>query len=214
VANLWQLAVGNRLGLHILHLGRRNEAPVLGVCAHNQALEHDAAELIAAGTRGQVQNADVVRELICAAPRLGVYHLQPVARKLQTNSQSWGWDRAENLIHLYDMLRETPPGEIAGVTLVFFPLQNVQAAIVLTAFAAGPRDQEVQRHAFRLASTYAGTGVQVRRPILPRRWLERAMHVEISLAQAQVRRHGIIRIDEMSAFWHPPIGTGNPDRPS
>jgi hypothetical protein len=213
LANLWQLAVGARLGLHIIHLGSGEEAPLLAVSALNPALERDATDLVATGTQGQVQNADILPELICAAPGVGVYHLQPAARNLQTNSQSWGWDRADNLIHLYGLLRETPAGEIAGVTLVFFPFQNMQAATLLTAFAVGPAHREMLRHAYRLASTYAGTGVHVRRPIFQRRWLERAMHVEVSLGMAQMRRHGVIRVDEMSAFWHPPIGTANPAQP-
>lgn len=213
VTNLWQLAIGSRLGLHILHLGRDGEPPTLAVHSPNRALEQDAADLVASSTQGEVRNADLLPDLVCAAPQVGVYHLQPASRNFQSNSQSWGWDRADNLIHLYTLLRRTPPGQIAGVTLAFMPLQQVQGVTVFTTFAVGPESQQVVRHAYGLAATYAGTGVQVRRPLAQRRWLSRAMHAQVSIGMAQVRRHGIIRAEELSAFWHPPIGTDNPTQP-
>jgi hypothetical protein len=216
VANLWQLAVGSRLGLHILHLGWTDEPPVLAVSSPNRALELDASDLVATSTQGEVQDGDILPDLICAAPRVAAYHLQPTARDLQSNSQSWGWDRADNLLHLFNLLRRTPPGQIAGVTVAFMSLQGVQGVTVLTAFAVGPAHERMTRHAYRIASTYAGTGVRVRRPFLQRRWLSRAMRTQVSIGMAQVRRHGIIRADELSAFWHPPIGTGadNPAQPT
>jgi hypothetical protein len=212
-ANLWQLAIGSRLGLQIVHLGHKGEPPILAVHAANRGLEQDAADLVAASTQGDVRNADLLPDLICAAPRVGVYHLQPVARNFQSNTQSWGWDRADNLIQLYNLLRRTPPGQIAGVAVAFMPIQAVLGATVVTAFAVGPASQEVARQAYGLAATYAGTGVRVRRPLRQRRWLSRAMRAQVSIGMAQVRRHGIIRVDELSAFWHPPIGTDNPTQP-
>jgi hypothetical protein len=214
LANLWQLAIGSRLALHVIQLGHCDRAPALAVTAPNRALERDAADLMATGTRGEIQEADIVPELVCAAPRIGVYHLQPVARSLQSNSQSWGWDRADNLLHLYHLLRRTTPGVIAGVALVFVPLQNMQGAAVLTAFAAGPEGYPVLRHAYRLAATYAGTGVKVRRPLMQRRWLRRCMRMQVSLGLAPLRGHGIIRVEEMSALWHPPLASSSPGQPA
>jgi hypothetical protein len=210
VANLWQLAIGSSLGLHIIHLGRDGEPPALAVHSPNRALEQDAARLISSSTAGTVVNADLLPDLVCAAPRVGVYHLQPTSRNFQSNSRSWGWDRADNLIHLYALLKTTPPGQIAGVTLAFVPLQSVQGVTVITAFAVGSAGQQVARHAYGLAATYAGTGVRVRRPLAQRRWLSRAMRAQVSISMAQVRHHGIIRAEELSAFWHPLIGTDNP----
>jgi hypothetical protein len=160
-----------------------------------------------------VRNADLLPDLVCAAPEVGVYHLQPVARNFESNSQSWGWDRADNLGHLYALLRRTPPPLIAGVTLAFMPLQQLQGVTVLTAFAAGPAGRQVARLAYGVAATYAGTGVRVRRPMAQRRWLSRAMRAQVSLGLAPMRRHGIIRAEELSALWHPPIGSDNPTQP-
>ena len=189
VANLWQLAIGSRLGLHIIHLGRDGEAPALAVHSPNRSLEGDAAELLASSTDSAVLSADLLPDLICSAPRVGVYHLQPVSRNFQSNSQAWGWDRADNLSHLYALLRKTPPGQIAGVALAFLPLQELQGVTVFTAYAVGPPRAEVTRHAYGLAATYAGTGVRVRRPLAQRRWLSRAMQARVSIGMAQVRRH-------------------------
>ncbi len=213
VANLWQLALGSSIALHVVQLGHCDGPPALAVATPNRALERDAADLVATGTRGEVQEADILPELVCAAPAVGVYHLQPAARSLQSNSESWGWDRADNLLHLYDLLGRTSPGVIAGVALVFVPLQSMQGAAVLTAFAAGPAGSPVLRHAYRLAATYAGTGVRVRRPFMQRRWLRRCMSSRVSLGLAPLRGHGIIRVEEMSAFWHPPLAPSYPAQP-
>jgi hypothetical protein len=214
VANLWQLAIGSRLGLHVLHLGRAEEGPCLAVHSPNRALERDAADLVASTTQAEARDAQLLPDLICAAPSVSVYHLQPVPRNFQSNSQSWGWDRADNLIHLYTLLGRTPAGSIAGITLAFLPLQQVQGVTLVTAFAVGPAGRDVSRQAYGLAATYAGTGVRVRRPVAQRRWLSRAMQAQVSIGMAQVRRHGVIRAEELSAFWHPPVGTGNPTQPS
>lgn len=214
VANLWQLAIGSRLALHVVQFGKCDGPPALAIAAPNRALERDAADLIATGTQGEVQEADILPDLVCAAPRIGVYHLQPAARSLQSNSESWGWDRADNLLHLYHLLRQTSPGVIAGVALVFMPLQDMQGAAVLTAFAAGPAGHPVLRHAYRLAATYAGTGVKVRRPLMQRRWLRRCMRSQVSLGLAPLRGHGIIRVEEMSAFWHPPLASNSAAQPT
>ena len=103
---------------------------------------------------------------------------------------------------------------IAGAALVFVPLGGMQGAVVLTAFAAGPSDHPVLRHAYRLAATYAGTGVKVRRPLMQRRWLRRCMRSQVSLGLAPLRGHGIIRVEEMSAFWHPPLAPSSPAQPT
>ena len=214
LANLWQLAIGSRLALHVIQLGHCDGPPALAVATPNRALERDAIDLVATGTRSEVQEADIVPELICAAPSIGVYHLQPTARGLQSNSESWGWDRADNLLHLYHLLRRTCPGVIAGVGLVFVPLQHMQGAAVLTAYAAGPAGSPVLRLAYRLAATYAGTGVKVRRPLMQRRWLRRCMRSQVSLGLAPLRGHGIIRVEEMSALWHPPLASSSPAQPA
>jgi hypothetical protein len=212
-ATLWQLAVGSSLGLHIVHFGREGEAPALGVLSPNPAVERDAAMLLASSTAGEVESANLLPDLICTAPAVGAYHLQPTSRGFESNSASWGWDRADNLINLYALLRATPPGQIAGVAAVFVPLPNLQCVAVLTVYAAGPNDQELRRRAFGLAATYAGTGARVRRPLVQRRWLIGAMRAQVSIGMAQMRRHGTIRAEELSAFWHPPIGSASPAVP-
>jgi hypothetical protein len=221
VANLWQLAIGSSLALHVVQLGHCDGPPPLGVATPNPALERDAADLVAAGTRGEVQEAGIVPDLVCAAPRVAAFHLQPAARRLRSNSESWGWDRADNLLHLYDLLTRTRPGTMAGAALVFVPLQDMQGAAVLTAYAAGPvsglaypAGEPVLRLAYRVAATYAGTGVRVRRPLMQRRWLRRCMSGQVSLGLAPFRGHGIIRVEEMSAFWHPPLAISSPAQPS
>lgn len=214
VANLWQLAIGSSLALHVIQLGRCDQPAALAVASPNSALERDAADLVASGVQAEARDAGIVPELMCAAPSVGVYHMQPMARGLQSNSQSWGWDRADNLLHLYDLLNRTSPGVIAGVGLVFVPLRDMRCAAILTAYAVGLAHQAVERYAYRLASTYAGTGVKVRRPLMPRRWLRRCMGTQVSLGLAPMRRHGIMRVEEMSAFWHPPLVVSSPPQPA
>jgi hypothetical protein len=62
---------------------------------------------------------------------------------------------------------------------------------------------ESQRAAYALSATFAGTGARVARLINPRRFLRRALQAQVATSVSWLRPHSVIRVEEMSAFWHP-----------
>src|SRR5207302_11480603 len=132
-----------------------------------------------------------------------VRHITPTYRGFQTNTKSWGWDRADNLHDTYELLGKVQPGLIAGFALAFRTLPQLRAATAMAVFAAGPTSMDTERLAFSLAATYAGTGARVSRLLNPRRFLRRALQARVSTSVSWFRPHSVIRAEEMSAFWHP-----------
>jgi hypothetical protein len=92
---------------------------------------------------------------------------------------------------------------IAGFVLAFRTLPSLNAATAMMAFAAGKDPHESERVAYSLAATYAGTGARVSRLINPRRFLRRGLRAQVSTSISWLRPHSVIRVEEMSAFWHP-----------
>ncbi len=198
---LWQQSAGSCLALFML--GRGDGRPVLAAASPNPLIAEDAAEVIARAVDGIAEPGFLLVEEILAAPHVGVRHITPIHRGFRSDSQSWGWDRADNLHDTYELLARVPPGRIAGFVLAFRTLPGLNAATSMMVFAAGTDRHEAERAVYALASTYAGTGARVSRLLNPRRFLLRGLRAQVSTSISWLRPHSVIRVEEMSAFWHP-----------
>ncbi len=198
---LWQQSAGSTLALFLL--GRGDGEPVLGAASPNPLIEEDAGDAIARAVGAAAEPGFVLVEEILSAPCVGVRHITPTYRAFKSDSQSWGWDRADNLHDTYDLLARVPPGRIAGFALAFRTLPGLQAATSMLVFAAGSEAHESERAAYALATTFAGTGARVSRLLNPRRFLRRTLGAQVATTVSWLRPHSVIRVEEMSAFWHP-----------
>jgi len=198
---LWQQSAGSTLALFLM--GRGDGTPILGAASPNPLVEEDAADVISRAVDAPVEPGFVLIEEILSAPHIGVRHITPVFRDFKSDSRSWGWDRADNLHDTYDMLGRVPPGRIAGFALAFRTLPGLHAATSMLVFAAGTEQHESQRASYALAATFAGTGARVSRLLNPRRFLRRTLHAQVATSVSWLRPHSVIRVEEMSAFWHP-----------
>jgi hypothetical protein len=198
---LWQQSAGSTLALFLV--GRGDGRPQLGVASPNRLVAEDAADVVARAVDGAAEPGFVLIEEILSAPHLGVRHITPMYRGFRTDSQSWGWDRADNLHDTYDLLRRVPAGRVAGFVLAFRTLPGLLGLTSMMVFAAGGDRAEVERVVYSLAATYAGTGARVSRLLNPRRFLVRGMRAQVSTTISWLRPHSVIRVEEMSAFWHP-----------
>jgi hypothetical protein len=198
---LWQQSAGSTLALFLI--GRGDGVPVLGAASPNPLVEEDAADVIARAVDAPAEPGFVLVEEILSAPCIAVRHIAPVFRGFKTDTRSWGWDRADNLHDTYDLLGRVPPGRIAGFGLAFRTLPRLNAATSMMVFAAGTDEHEAQRTAYALAATFAGTGARVSRLLNPRRFARRTLQAQVATSVSWLRPHSVIRIEEMSAFWHP-----------
>jgi hypothetical protein len=198
---LWQQSAGSTLALFLL--GRGDGQPVLGAASPNRLVEEDAADVIGRAVESAAEPGFVLVEEILSAPFVGVRHITPIFRDFKTDSRAWGWDRADNLHDTYDLLARVPPGRIAGFALAFRTLPGLNAATSMMVFAAGAVEHETERASFALAATFAGTGARVSRLLNPRRFLRRTLRAQVATSVSWLRPHSVIRVEEMSAFWHP-----------
>jgi len=198
---LWQQSAGSTLSLFLI--GRGDGRPLLGATSPNPLIAEDAADVIARAVEGTAEPGFVLIEEILAAPHIGVRHVTPMYRGFRSDSQSWGWDRADNLHDTYDLLTRVEPGRIAGFVLAFRTLPGLNAATAMMVFAAGTDRDETERAVYALAATYAGTGSRISRLVNPRRFLLRGLRAQVSTSISWLRPHSVIRVEEMSAFWHP-----------
>jgi hypothetical protein len=198
---LWQQTAGSTLALFLL--GRGDGELVLGAASPNPLVEEDAADVIARAVESTAEPGFVLVEEILSAPSVGVRHIAPMFRNFRADTRAWGWDRADNLHDTYDLLTRVPPGRIAGFALAFRTLPGLNAATSMLVFAAGNVEHESERMSFALASTFAGTGARVQQLLNPRRFLRRALRAQVATTVSWLRPHSVIRVEEMSAFWHP-----------
>lgn len=198
---LWQQSAGSTLALFLL--GRGDGTPVLGAASRNPLVEEDAADVIARAVESAAEPGFVLVEEILSAPYVGVRQITPVFRDFKADARAWGWDRADNLHDTYDLLARVPPGRIAGFGLAFRTLPGLNAATSMVVFAAGTVEHESERASYALAATFAGTGARVSRLLNPRRFLRRTLHAQVATSVSWLRPHSVIRVEEMSAFWHP-----------
>jgi len=123
---LWQQSAGSTLALFLL--GRGDGRVMLGTASPNALIEEDAADVIGRAVDASVEPGFVLVEEVLSAPEVGVRHITPQYRAFKSDSQSWGWDRADNLHDTYDMLSRVPPGRIAGFGIAFRTLPGLTAA--------------------------------------------------------------------------------------
>lgn len=200
VQNLWQMGLGNTLGLYIIGTG--DGKTILAVSSPNQALEQEAASLIVADCEGIAEDGDLIPEQILAHKEISAYHLIPINRDVRENSKSWGWQRVDPLNGTFAALERVPEATIAGFGLTMRSLPSEKAAAIMCVFSSGPESKMIS---YKIASSFAGIGVMVMRPSLQRRFVHRAMQVKVPIILSFMRPQCVLPIDELSAFWHPKI---------
>lgn len=195
LADLWQLTSGRGLGLLLLGLGERL---MLGVTAAHTGIEEAVASTIADQCGGAVQLGWMVPQMVDAATEIAAVNLVPTDRRIAVESRTFGWQRSDPLRGTFLALVNVPPGAFAGVALSLRALPDLDFALSLGAFAAGP---SAASQVARLASTFGGIGVRLRRPMLQRRAAKRMV------GGALRRPASIHRVEVVALFWHPPYGS-------
>ena len=195
LADLWQLTSGRGLGLFLFGLGDR---VMLGVTAAHSGIEEAAASTIADQCGGAVEPGWMVPEMVGAATEIAAVNLVPTERHIALESRTYGWQRSDPLRGTFLALVNLPPGALAAVALSLRALPSLGFALSLGAFAAGP---SAASHAARVASTFGGIGVRLRRPVLQRRAARRML-------QGALRRPASVRrVEVVAHFWHPPYAS-------
>jgi|ERR1035437_34552 hypothetical protein len=204
VASLWQLSVGAALGLYII--GMAGEEPMLGVHSSREDVEEAAADLVAGEVEGRVLYGGHIPELILSQREVSALRMIPSSRNLRDHSSTWGWQKVDPLKATYNLLARLDArtfggqrmvygkGSIAGIGMVFRSLPDLNCLSCITAFASG---QDAKYTASKVAASYAGVGIKLRSPIMPRKAVERCLSARMG------RPWVTIRADEASIFWHP-----------
>lgn len=196
LAALWQLTSGRGLGLFLLGLGER---VMLGVRAAHPGIEEAAASTIADQCGGSVEAGLMVPEMLDASTDVAAVNLVPTDRHIAVESRTFGWQRTDPLRGTYLALVNAPDGALAGVALSLRALPDLAFAVSLGVFAAGDSAGPV---AARVAATFGGVGVRLRRPVLQRRAARRMLRGVLR------RPVSIRRVEVVALFWHPPYGAG------
>jgi hypothetical protein len=199
LADLWQLTSGRALGLFII--GLHGERVALGVHCHNQYVEDTAAATISDHCGGSVEPGWAIGQMIDIADDVAAVNMDPADRHLAVDSSTFGWQRTDPLRGTFHALTHLHPATVAGVGITLRSLPNLECMMSLTAFCAGP---DAGLTAMKIASTYAGVGVKLRRPLRQRRAIRRTLNSEIR------RPFSRKRIEIVSLFWHPPYGQDAP----
>lgn len=195
LADLWQLTSGRGLGLFLFGLGDR---VMLGVSAAHSGIEEAVASTIADQCGGGVEPGWMVAEMIASASEIAAVNLVPTDRHLALESRTYGWQRSDPLRGTFLALVNLPAGTLAAVALGLRALPSLEFALSLGAFAAGP---SAASHLARVASTFGGIGVRLRRPIRQRRAADRML-------QGALRRPACVRrVEVVAHYWHPPYAS-------
>ncbi|MDQ6855948.1 MAG: hypothetical protein M3Z57_02590 [Candidatus Dormibacteraeota bacterium] len=197
LADLWQLTSGRGLGLFLFGFGDRDRV-MLGVTAAHSGIEEVAASTIADQCGGAVEPGWMVLEMVTGATELAAVNLVPTDRHIALESRTFGWQRSDPLRGTFLALLNLPPGALVAVALSLRALPSLGFALSLGAFAAGP---SAASNVARVASTFGGIGVRLRRPVLQRRAARRMM-------QGVLRRPASVRrVEVVAHFWHPPYAS-------
>jgi hypothetical protein len=195
LADLWQLTSGRGLALFLFGLGDR---VMLGVAAGHSGIEEAAASTISDQCGGAVEPGWMVGEMVDAATDVAAVNLVPADRHMAVESRTFGWQRSDPLRGTFLALASAPPGVMAAVAITLRALPDLDFAVSLGAFAVGPSPAT---HVARVASTFGGIGVRLRRPLLQRRAARR-------MIRGALRRPASIRrVEVVALFWHPPYGS-------
>ncbi len=195
LADLWQLTAGRGLGLFLLGVG---DGLMLGVTALHSGMEEAAAATIADQCGGAVEPGWMVPEMVRAAGDIAAVNLVPTERHIDVESRTYGWQRSDPLRGTFLALRHLPLGVVGGVSLSLRALPRLGFALSLGAFVAGPA---AAGHVVRVAATFGGIGVRLRRPLLQRRAVRR-------MVEGRLRRPAAVRrVEVVARFWHPPYAS-------
>ncbi len=195
LAGLWQLTSGRGVGLFLFGVGGRL---MLGVTAAHSGVEEAVASSIADQCGGAVEAGWMIPEMVDAATEIAAVNLVPTNRHLQVESRTFGWQRSDPLRGTFLALLNVPVGGLAGVAVSLRALPDLDFAVAIGAFAAGP---SAPAQVARVASTFGGVGVRLRRPLLQRRAARRM------LGGALRRPASVHRVEVVALFWHPPYGS-------
>lgn len=195
LADLWQLTSGRAIGLYLF--GMHGDRVMLGVQSHNEYVEQAAASMIADQSGATVEPGWAITQVIDLAEEVAVVNLVPTDRNLALESQTFGWQRTDPLRGAYTALSNLDSQTVAGVGITLQALPNLTFVVSMAVFACGPG---AGLTAVRVASTYGGVGVRLRRPFRQRRALEKVLNASMRRPQS------IKRVEITALYWHPPYG--------
>ncbi len=199
VADIWQLTSGRAVGLFLL--GLRGERVMLGVHCQTPYVEELVASTVADHCGGTVEPGWVISQMIDVAEDVSLVNMVPTERNLALDSKTFGWQRTDPLRGAFNTLANIDSQTMAGIGLTLRATPNLQFVTSLSAFAIGP---DAGMTAIRLASSFGGVGVRLRRPFRQRRALHRTL-------EAQMRRPWTrARVEVVALYWHPPYGQDVP----
>jgi hypothetical protein len=98
-------------------------------------------------------------------------------------------------------LSNLPSDTVAGIGLTLRALPDLTWVVSLAAFAVG---DGAGLTCVRVASSYGGVGVRLRRPFRQKRALRKVLDASLRRPQS------IKRVEVVSLFWHPPYGQDAP----
>jgi len=178
--------------------GMRGRGVSLGVHCSSSYVEDLAASTISDHIGGQVEPGWIISEMIDVADDAAIINLVPTDRNLAINSATFGWQRTDPLRGVFSALTNVPSDSMAGVGLSLRAMPHLRFLVSVAAFAVGPGSGPL---AVRVATSFAGVGVRLRRPFLQRRAIHRTL-------SARVRRPASVkRVEEVTLYWHPPYGS-------
>jgi hypothetical protein len=178
--------------------GMGGRGVTLGVHCNTPYVEDLAASTIADHCGGQVEPGWAISQMIDVADEASVINLVPTDRNLVIQSNTFGWQRSDPLRGVYSALTNVPSESMAGVGISLRSVPNLRFVFSMAAFAAGPGSGPL---AVRVATSFAGVGVRLRRPFRQRRAIHRTL-------EANLRRPASVkRVEEVTLYWHPPYGS-------
>lgn len=195
VADLWQVTAGRGLALFTFGFGAR---VVLGVRCPHAGVEEAAAGVVADQCGGAIESGEIVEEIAGSSLETAAVNLVPTERRLALESRTFGWQRSDPLRGTFLALRATPAGALSAVALSLRALPDLAFVASLGAFVTG---RGARNHAVRLAASFGGVGVHIRRPVLQRQSARRM------LAGALRRPAAVVRTEVVARYWHPPYAS-------
>ena len=199
LADLWQLTSGRAIGLYLF--GLHGDRVMLGVHCHHDYVEAAAASMIADQTGAAVEPGWAISQLIEVADDMSVVNLVPTERNLALDSKTFGWQRTDPLRGTFVALSNVPRDTVAGVGLTLRALPDLTWVVSMAAFACG---DGAGLTCVRVASSFGGVGVRLRRPFRQKRAMHRVLDASLRRPQS------IKRVEVVSLFWHPPYGQDTP----
>ncbi|MGI8848123.1 MAG: hypothetical protein ACR2GX_07680 [Candidatus Dormibacteria bacterium] len=199
LANLWQLTSGRAIGLYVF--GFHGDRVMLGTHCHHPMVEEATASIIADQTGGAIEPGWAISQMVEVADETAVVNLVPTDRHLALDSKTFGWQRTDPLRGVFTALGNLPSDTVAGIGLTLRALPDLSFVVSLAAFACGAN---AGLTCVRIASSYGGVGVRLRRPFRQKRAIGKVLDASMRRPQS------IKRVEVAALFWHPPYGQEAP----